>query len=117
MRYVSHPSLNGNGGAFNPAFAGLRGLLNGSTAPQAKPAPIPEPPAQPELPFQPALPPAPPKQRLSRKRGQQIRSLMWTTGRSQAHCQQLMKVIEAGDPQIISLILMHRISVAAAKLL
>jgi hypothetical protein len=53
MRYVRHPSLNDNGGgSFNPAFAELQSLLNGSTAPVIKPTPKPE---QPELPLD--LPP------------------------------------------------------------
>ena len=73
-------------------------------------------PGEPELPFDPPLPPA--KKRRSRARGKAVRGLMGTTGRSQAYCQQLLRIIESGDPWIISRLLMHRISVnRAASLL
>ena len=120
---------------WNPALAGpelqaLRERLVGqlrersldrSSAPSAPSAPV-NPPCsttQPELPFGPPLdPPAPTKKRRSRVRGQQVRDMMWVTSRSYAYCQQLMRIVEIGDPLIISRLLMGHVPVnRAASLL
>jgi len=90
-------------------------------APSALSAPV-NPPCsitQPELPFGRALdPPAATKKRRSRVRGQHVRDLMWVTGRSYAYCQQLMRIVESGDPWIISRLFMGHVSVnRAASLL
>jgi hypothetical protein len=95
--------------------------LDRSLAPSAPSAPV-NPPCsttQPELPFVPPLdPPAPTKKRRSRVRGQHVRDLMWVTGRSYAYCQQLMQIVESGDPWIISRHLRGHVSVnRAASLL
>jgi hypothetical protein len=83
---------------------------------RGNPAQKPVEPAQPELPFDPPLPPVEPRKR-SRKRAQQVRELMATTGRSERWARQLLKLLESGNARIIGKFVDGRISVNRAEAL
>jgi hypothetical protein len=94
MRYVQHLAPNGNGGAFNPALAGLREKLNGSRAPQ-----------------KPALPSM---RKRSKARGLRVRALAAAIGRSREHYRQLLRVLELGSPELVRQVITEEITVFRA---